>query len=91
MANKAPKNEPQKPGRSKKKVEFNKVDVYLFEFKEGLDAVPTTGGIPLGKYLTFNLNTHFPGMEDKHHEKKEYSCTQFEKMHSAKVFVSFYF
>lgn len=34
-----------------KKVDFNKVDVYLFDVKEGIDSIPTTGGIPLGKKL----------------------------------------
>jgi hypothetical protein len=57
---------------AKKHVKFTKVDVYLFDIKEGLDAIPTTGGIPLG-------------MEDKHCDKKQYSCNQFEKLHALKV------
>ncbi|KAI6184684.1 CSRNP-N domain-containing protein [Aphelenchoides bicaudatus] len=67
-----PKPESQKANKQKKKVEFNKTEVYLFEVREGLDAIPTTGGIPLG-------------MEHKHHDKQEFSCTQFEKMHAVKT------
>lgn len=90
MASKEPKSESQKPDRQKKKVEFNKVDVFLFDIKEGIDAVPTTGGIPLGKHLTFLVVLTFVlGMENKHHDQKEYTCTQFEKIHAAKVWFVF--
>lgn len=46
---KVPDTKTENTGQKGKKVNFNKVDVYLFDVKEGIDAIPTTGGIPLGK------------------------------------------
>ncbi|KAI6228599.1 Cysteine/serine-rich nuclear protein 3 [Aphelenchoides fujianensis] len=51
------------------RVLFDNVEVFYFPFAQGTDTVPSGGGIPIG-------------MEDKHQEKEEFTCREYERVQS---------